>query len=182
MAAPMWARRRLWGVRSPWGQKHDVRHPKVLQLPTALGRAAQSVLQEEGWSQEQAKVLGKQLWGHRPPELWGAEEAQQKPGAKVRYTAELARAYLAVRLERDHAAVGRALREIQLRVPTFTPQTMLDFGSGIGTACWAAHELWGHSLRQYLCVGSSRAMREMGEQLRHGNGVGGGYGVRGGMG
>ena len=37
-----------------------------------------------------------------------------------------------------------------------------------------AHELWGHSLRQYVCVGSSRAMREMGERLRHGNGVGGG--------
>ena len=30
-----------------------------------------------------------------------------------RYTAELARAYLAVRLERDHAAVGRALREVR---------------------------------------------------------------------
>ena len=26
--------------------------------------------------------------------------------------------------------------QIQLRVPTFTPQTVLDFGSGIGIACW----------------------------------------------
>lgn len=120
----------------------------MLQLPPALARAAQSILQDE--------------------ELWGAEEAQQKPGPKVRHPAELARSYMAMRLQRDHAAVGRALREIQLRVPTFTPQTVLDFGSGIGIACWVAHELWGHSLRQYVCVGSSRAMREMGERLRHG--------------
>uniref|UniRef100_A0A8C9EYB8 Methyltransferase like 17 n=1 Tax=Pavo cristatus TaxID=9049 RepID=A0A8C9EYB8_PAVCR len=181
-------------------QHEAVQHPRVLQLPPALARAAQSILQEEG--------MGTQSEVHNMGLLWGLCEVVvglcgspcplspitvpvgslwvpvplQPHNFPYRYTAELARAYLAVRLERDHAAVGRALREIQLRVPAFTPQTMLDFGSGIGTACWVAHELWGHSLRQYLCVGSSRAMREMGERLRHGDGGQGGNGVRGVMG
>ncbi|XP_021239086.1 methyltransferase-like protein 17, mitochondrial [Numida meleagris] len=172
MAAPMWTRRLLrpaLGARGESRRKHaGAVHPGVLQLPPALARAAQSLLQEEGWSREQAEALGTRLWGHRPPELWGAEKTQQNPEPQVRYTAELARAYLAVRLERDHAAVGRALHEIRLRAPAFTPHTLLDFGSGLGTACWAAHELWGRSLRQFLCVGTATAMRELGERLRHG--------------
>ncbi|NXL86454.1 MET17 protein, partial [Alectura lathami] len=85
-----------------------------------------------------------------------------------RFTAELARAYLAGRLERDHAAVGRVLHEIQLRAPSFAPRSLLDFGSGLGTASWAAHSAWGHSLRHFLCVEAAVAMRELAERLRQG--------------
>ncbi|NXC38294.1 MET17 protein, partial [Penelope pileata] len=86
-----------------------------------------------------------------------------------RFTAELARAFLAARLERDHAAVGRALYEIRLRAPSFAPRSLLDVGSGLGTACWAAQELWGRSLEQFLRVEADAVLRELGERLRHGD-------------
>ncbi|NXJ03948.1 MET17 protein, partial [Odontophorus gujanensis] len=110
-----------------------------------------------------------------------------------RFTADVSRAYVAARLDRDHAAVGRALREvtpsvgppwgpwgrrgadpnrptpqIRLRAPDFAPQTVMDVSSGLGTACWAAHELWGSSVRHFVSVGTAAAVRELGERLRNG--------------
>lgn len=46
-------------------------------------------------------------------------------------------AYLLTRFPATFAACTRALRECALRVPGFSPRTMLDLGSGPGTACWA---------------------------------------------
>ncbi|XP_040399571.1 H/ACA ribonucleoprotein complex subunit 3 isoform X1 [Cygnus olor] len=62
-------------------------------------------------------------------------------------------------------------REIRVRAPDFAPRTLLDFGSGLGTACWVAQGMWGRSLQQFVCVEPSGAMRELAERLRHGGGA-----------
>ncbi|RXM97697.1 Methyltransferase-like protein 17, mitochondrial [Acipenser ruthenus] len=86
----------------------------------------------------------------------------------LRYDEELSLIYLAARLDGGYAAVSRALHEIKKRVPDFAPQTLLDFGSGTGTVSWAAHTMWGQSLREYVCVDSSASMNKLADLLLRG--------------
>lgn len=51
-------------------------------------------------------------------------------------------AYLVARLPATHAAVSRVLAEAVAARPGFQPRSMLDAGSGPGTAAWAAAETW----------------------------------------
>lgn len=41
-----------------------------------------------------------------------------------------------------HAPILRILQEIRQRIPEFQPKSLLDFGTGPGTAIWAASEVW----------------------------------------
>ncbi|MFM8746468.1 MAG: small ribosomal subunit Rsm22 family protein [Aestuariivirga sp.] len=50
--------------------------------------------------------------------------------------------YLVARLPATFAAVGRALEELQARRPGFSPASLLDAGSGPGTASWAVTAMW----------------------------------------
>lgn len=51
-------------------------------------------------------------------------------------------AYLVARLPATHAAVSRVLAEAVAARPGLNPRSMLDAGSGPGTAAWAAVEAW----------------------------------------
>ncbi|XP_018425524.1 PREDICTED: methyltransferase-like protein 17, mitochondrial [Nanorana parkeri] len=84
------------------------------------------------------------------------------------YTEQTATVYLAARFDGGYAAVTRALQEIRQRVPDFTPQTLLDFGSGVGSVSWAAHSIWGTSLKEYMCVDSSESMNQLNELILRG--------------
>ncbi|MFN4141629.1 small ribosomal subunit Rsm22 family protein [Aestuariivirga sp.] len=50
--------------------------------------------------------------------------------------------YLVARLPATYAAVSRVLEELRKRRPGFHPLSLLDAGSGPGTASWAAAGLW----------------------------------------
>ena len=39
------------------------------------------------------------------------------------------------------AAALRIFEELRIRLPSLKPKRMLDFGSGMGTAIWAAHQV-----------------------------------------
>ncbi|XP_006161499.1 methyltransferase-like protein 17, mitochondrial [Tupaia chinensis] len=84
------------------------------------------------------------------------------------YNEGLSLVYMAARLDGGFAAVSRAFHEIRTRVPEFQPQTLMDFGSGTGSVTWAAHSMWGQSLREYMCVDSSAAMLNLAEKLLKG--------------
>jgi ribosomal protein RSM22 (predicted rRNA methylase) len=51
-------------------------------------------------------------------------------------------AYLVARLPATYAAVAFCLAELARRRPQFSPQTLLDAGSGPGTAAWAATAIY----------------------------------------
>lgn len=51
-------------------------------------------------------------------------------------------AYLTVRLPATYAAVARVFAELRAVRPDFAPDSLLDAGSGPGTAGWAAAEAW----------------------------------------
>lgn len=52
---------------------------------------------------------------------------------------------MAARMPACYAAVYKVLEEVSMRLPLFNPESMLDFGSGPGTAIWAAHEVPFHA-------------------------------------
>uniref|UniRef100_A0AAR2JUU5 Ribosome assembly protein METTL17, mitochondrial n=1 Tax=Pygocentrus nattereri TaxID=42514 RepID=A0AAR2JUU5_PYGNA len=123
-------------------------------------------------------------------ERWMAEEKQRQSGelhllqsrvlfelrkttyhwTPLRYDAELGVVFMAARLAGGYAAVMRALNEIKKRDPLFAPRSLLDFGSGLGTALWASHTHWGDALKEYVCVDASGAMNRLAEQLLTGGG------------
>uniref|UniRef100_A0A673TJK3 Ribosome assembly protein METTL17, mitochondrial n=1 Tax=Suricata suricatta TaxID=37032 RepID=A0A673TJK3_SURSU len=87
---------------------------------------------------------------------------------ELSYNEKLSLVYMVAKLDGGFAAVSRAFHEIRARVPEFQPQTLLDFGSGTGSVTWAAHNTWGQSLREYMCVDSSAAMLDLAEKLLKG--------------
>lgn len=89
--------------------------------------------------------------------------------APLKYDEELGVVYMAARLAGGYAAVRRALNEIQKRDPSFAPQSLLDFGSGLGTVTWASHSCWGDTLKEMVCVDSSASMNALAERLLKGD-------------
>ncbi|KAG7524631.1 methyltransferase 17, mitochondrial [Solea senegalensis] len=87
----------------------------------------------------------------------------------LKYDEEFGVVYMAARLAGGYAAVRRALNEIKIRDPSFAPQSLLDFGSGLGTVVWASHSHWAASLKEMICVDSSGAMNVLAERLLKGD-------------
>uniref|UniRef100_A0A1A8HAA3 Ribosome assembly protein METTL17, mitochondrial n=1 Tax=Nothobranchius korthausae TaxID=1143690 RepID=A0A1A8HAA3_9TELE len=87
----------------------------------------------------------------------------------MKYDEELGVVYMASRLAGGFAAVTRALNEIKKRDPSFAPQSLLDFGSGLGTVAWASHWHWGDTLKEMVCVDSSGPMSVLAERLLKGD-------------
>ncbi|XP_056276586.1 methyltransferase-like protein 17, mitochondrial [Pseudoliparis swirei] len=87
----------------------------------------------------------------------------------MKYDEDLSVVYMAARLAGGYAAVRRALNEIQKRDPSFAPQTLLDFGSGLGSVLWASHSCWGDTLKEMVCVDSSGPMNVLAERLLKGD-------------
>ncbi|KAG0250763.1 37S ribosomal protein S22 [Mortierella polycephala] len=73
-------------------------------------------------------------------------------------------AYVAAMASTTYSAIKNVLEEVHRRVPTLQPKTFLDFGTGPGTAIWAANEVWGAPLK-YTGVDTSMAMLETAEDI-----------------
>lgn len=75
-----------------------------------------------------------------------------------------ARAYLAVRMPATYAAIRASFAAVAQLQPGFTPRTLLDIGSGPGTAAIAARHCW-ESLVEAELIEASPAIRPWGERL-----------------
>jgi hypothetical protein len=102
----------------------------------------------------------------------------QKKQLIMQYSDRETLAYLAVMLSRNYAMVHRVLTELSHQRPGFQPKSMLDFGTGPGTAIWydntayedhecrrSANELWNAYLERVLAVDVSESMIAMAEKL-----------------
>ena len=69
--------------------------------------------------------------------------AEREPVAasSPEYDSARVAAYASSRMPACYAVLFRVFDELHLHLPHFAPQTMLDFGSGPGTAIWAAREV-----------------------------------------
>lgn len=88
---------------------------------------------------------------------------------QLKFDEEIGVIYMAARLAGGFAAVRRALNEIKKRDESFAPESLLDFGSGLGTVAWASHSCWPESLKEMICVDSSAAMNTLAERLLKGD-------------
>ncbi len=69
--------------------------------------------------------------------------AEREPVAasSPEYDSAKVAAYASSRMPACYAVLFRVFDELHLHLPHFAPRTMLDFGSGPGTAIWAAREV-----------------------------------------
>jgi ribosomal protein RSM22 (predicted rRNA methylase) len=74
-----------------------------------------------------------------------------------------ARAYLATRLPATYAAISAAFGAVAEMRPDFAPQSLLDIGTGPGTALWAAAQIW--PVSDALLIERSGPIRLLGETL-----------------
>ncbi|KAF9537826.1 37S ribosomal protein S22 [Mortierella hygrophila] len=73
-------------------------------------------------------------------------------------------AYIAAMAPTTFSAIKNVLQEVNKRLPDLNPKTFLDFGTGPGTAIWAANEVWEEPLK-YTGVDTSLAMLETAEEI-----------------
>uniref|UniRef100_A0A3B3ZNF3 Ribosome assembly protein METTL17, mitochondrial n=1 Tax=Periophthalmus magnuspinnatus TaxID=409849 RepID=A0A3B3ZNF3_9GOBI len=140
---------------------------------------------EDGALRQKALNLERELWSkvtekHRDVDEQLLEERIQKKvlselrrttyhWKQLKFDEELGVIYMAARLAGGYAAVRRALNEIKKRDESFCPESLLDFGSGLGTVAWASHSCWPDSLKEMVCVDSSGPMNTLAERLLKGD-------------
>ncbi|GBN15875.1 Methyltransferase-like protein 17, mitochondrial [Araneus ventricosus] len=90
------------------------------------------------------------------------EFARWKP---IEYDYYESLAYLAGRLPSNYASIYKVFSEINSILPSFQPKSFFDFGSGVGSAVWAANAVWEKSIDEYFCVDSSPSMNDIAQAL-----------------
>ncbi len=88
----------------------------------------------------------------------------QSTSAPRSATAMEALGYAATRMPATFGAVFQALSAVRLALPDFAPRSLLDVGSGPGTALWAALEQF-PSITQMTALEREPAMRDLGSKL-----------------
>ncbi|GAB4834618.1 hypothetical protein Ancab_032881 [Ancistrocladus abbreviatus] len=74
-------------------------------------------------------------------------------------------AYVASRMPAVYSSCYRVFSEIRRRVPDFSPASVLDFGSGTGSAFWALREMWPKSIEKVNLIEPSQAMQRASQSL-----------------
>jgi len=77
--------------------------------------------------------------------------------------------YLFGRTAAEYAALRRVFHEILVRDRLFSPKSVFDFGSGVGTVSWLSHEFWGKSLKEYFTVDISSEMNNLARLILQNN-------------
>jgi len=82
----------------------------------------------------------------------------------VKYDETATFSYLIVRSPAEYAVLETIFKEIKRQDPGFSPKTMFDFGSGIGTGYWAAKNVFG-KFSEVFCVDKSTEMNDVARNL-----------------
>ncbi|KAJ8922406.1 hypothetical protein NQ315_004352 [Exocentrus adspersus] len=86
----------------------------------------------------------------------------------IRYDSHTCMLYLMARSAAEYAVLIKIFSEISGRDPEFKPRSLFDFGSGIGTATWAANAYWKKQLYEYVNIDASREMNDLAQILLQG--------------
>ncbi|KAG0046662.1 37S ribosomal protein S22 [Gryganskiella cystojenkinii] len=90
---------------------------------------------------------------------------QVAPAHILEYGHRESKAYIAAMAPTTYSAIKNVLEEVHKRVPDLRPKTMLDFGTGPGTAIWAANQVWNDQSVHCTGIDSSMAMLETAEDI-----------------
>ena len=87
-----------------------------------------------------------------------------KPKLALRYDYDETQTYLAHRVPGIYSTVYKVFYELEFKLPSFKPLSMLDFGSGPGTAVIAAHEVW-NMMQRAVTIEPSEHMHQSAVKL-----------------
>src|SRR5690606_12223428 len=125
-----------------------------MELPSVLRQAVDQTL--EGIALSDLK---------RASNILSSRYRAETRDGKLHLSDELAAmAYLAARLPATYAAVRASLGFVAEISADFTPESILDVGSGPGTALWAASDCW-PEISTATLIETSPAIRAVGRQL-----------------
>lgn len=85
----------------------------------------------------------------------------------IGYDVPQALAYCVHRLPAVYACTSRVLQEIRWRRPEWSPQSVIDLGSGPGTMVWSTKEVW-PEIQSFVGIEPSEGMRYCAERLLRG--------------
>lgn len=86
----------------------------------------------------------------------------------VEYNEYRALLYMVARFAPEYTVLHRIFMELKTREPDFQPRSLFDFGSGVGTATWAARTVWGDVIQEVFNVDSSGDMNDLSSLLLRG--------------
>jgi len=72
--------------------------------------------------------------------------------------------YLVSQSTSELAVLRRVLRELHQRT-NFTPRSVFDFGSGVGSVIWAVDEIWPSLVNEFYCVDVSSDMIDLAKEI-----------------
>ncbi|XP_023013707.2 ribosome assembly protein METTL17, mitochondrial [Leptinotarsa decemlineata] len=98
------------------------------------------------------KIVSEQIYNWKP----------------IKYDVYNSLLYLLNRSAAEYAVLVKILGEIELRDKGFKPRSLFDFGSGVGTATWAANTYWKQNIFEYFNVDISRDMNDLAQTLLQG--------------
>ncbi len=99
------------------------------RLPTGVAQAIEAITSERGAARtaEERHLLTEAYRSGQAPDLEGDDRIA---------------AYLQARMPATYAATLAAFRAVSVRVPVWAPTSVLDLGTGPGTALYAARAVW----------------------------------------
>lgn len=86
----------------------------------------------------------------------------------IKYDVMKSLVYLLARSAPEYAVLVQIFGEIANRDPSFVPRGLFDFGSGVGTATWAANVYWKKHIFEYFNVDVSSDMNDLAQILLQG--------------
>jgi len=146
---------------------------RPLSLPPSAGSGIKEVREDAYWL---SLALRENVSEHamidpnRTDRRKGPPMRPYEGKSHIAYDHGSALAYAMIRMPPIYAVLSRVFTEVEKRIPKLEPKSMLDFGSGPGTAIWAAREVWGDSFENVRAVEPNNAMVEMSEHLLSGTG------------
>ncbi|KAK3921287.1 Methyltransferase-like protein 17, mitochondrial [Frankliniella fusca] len=143
-------RNQLWGRLLPpekkdYTEKIKVERMKVLQAV----QDSKLELDHETYEKVEEKVVTRRL------------KDIIHPWHPLGVSAETCLQYLLSRTPAEYCILHKVLSEIHMKDPTFHPNTLFDFGSGVASGYWAAKEVWQKSLKEVYNVDSNVEMNEL---------------------
>jgi ribosomal protein RSM22 (predicted rRNA methylase) len=83
----------------------------------------------------------------------------------LNYQREHAIAYLYRKMPYNYMVIKRILHEVKMRLPNFKPESLLDYGAGLGSGLWAGLHINDESIKRVAAVEPNAAMRKLGKFL-----------------
>lgn len=94
------------------------------------------------------------------------KEESEKQEFFLSYQREHAIAYLYKKFPYNFMVYRRLFNELKQRMPpSFKPESVLDYGAGLGSGLWAAHNIFADTVQRIAAVEPAQAMRKLGKYL-----------------